>query len=157
MLLMGLMPESMYSIVSLSPLNDQVAATLSLMWLWLLRTGWLVTQTMACWWDVTEDFDSRKYSDTSKRPSLHVLCAPTCSPSSCPQYPPPVCPVPTPSSTNFNLYKLSLSSSVSQSICYTATVLSCHPATFPPNCNNQWYPMTQLSNFSRWTFFTTVN
>ena len=42
MLLMGLMPESMYSIVSLSPLDDQVAATLSLMWLWLLRTGWLV-------------------------------------------------------------------------------------------------------------------
>ena len=48
-------------------------------------------------WDFTEDVDgrdlrfySREQSDTSKRPFLNVLCAPTCL--SCQQYPPPVCP-----------------------------------------------------------------
>ena len=48
-------------------------------------------------WDFTEDVDGRdlrfyshEQSDTSKRPFLNVLCAPTCL--SCQQYPPPVCP-----------------------------------------------------------------
>ena len=73
-------------------------------------------------WDVMENFDgrglrfySREQSDTSKRPFLNVLCAPTCL--SCQQYPPPVCPCRTPA----NMTQSNLTITQQQSSCPAVT------------------------------------
>ena len=86
-------------------------------------------------WDVTENiagrdirFYSREHSDTSKRPFLLVQCAPTCSSSSCPQYPPPVCPMPTPSSMDSDTQQLS-SACPAVSASQVVTQLQCCPVT----------------------------